>query len=216
MHTRTAQRDDRRALVRWPSIRPDAFVEECGEGLRIEGGRGDHQPQRRPLAAHLLEQPEQYVRECGTLVGLVHHHHRVAREQRVAHHLSNEAAVGHVLDARRRVVEPVVEAHRVTNRAPQLDGHLVLPQPVWPTTTTVAYVSTMYSRARRCSKMGSARRCACRDSLLGLKTTSTPSRTGSRSKSAGRSIGRAVPGRQKVGRSDASMRASTQRRNGDV
>eukprot|EP00160_Parvularia_atlantis_P010107 Unigene198_Nuclearia_a/m.724 Unigene198_Nuclearia_a/g.724 ORF Unigene198_Nuclearia_a/g.724 Unigene198_Nuclearia_a/m.724 type:complete len:554 (-) Unigene198_Nuclearia_a:1634-3295(-) len=98
---------------------------EIGRKLvRVERGGRDDEAQVGPLLEHFFQQPDDHIRVHRALVRLVQHERAVLQQQRVEHHLAQEHAVGHVLDARAPGRPRVVEADREPDLLPKLDTHL--------------------------------------------------------------------------------------------
>mmetsp|Transcript_48960 Transcript_48960/g.116583 ORF Transcript_48960/g.116583 Transcript_48960/m.116583 type:complete len:518 (+) Transcript_48960:640-2193(+) len=94
-----------------------AVVEVPLELAGIEGRGHDDELQVRPLAHHLLDQPEQNVGRHRTLMGLVKDDALVSLQQRVVHRLAEKHAVCHVPQERCRSRQ-VLETDRVPDLLP--------------------------------------------------------------------------------------------------
>uniref|UniRef100_A0A8R7K0H9 Uncharacterized protein n=1 Tax=Triticum urartu TaxID=4572 RepID=A0A8R7K0H9_TRIUA len=100
------------------------LVEEVAEPLGVERRAGDEQLHVRPEARDVLYQAEEDVGGERALVRLVHDHHAVARQVRLAEELAQEHPVRHVLD-HRLVRGAVLEPDGVADLVPELDAQLL-------------------------------------------------------------------------------------------
>mmetsp|Transcript_6507 Transcript_6507/g.18711 ORF Transcript_6507/g.18711 Transcript_6507/m.18711 type:complete len:883 (-) Transcript_6507:1046-3694(-) len=99
-------------------------IEVLAELLGVQGGAGDEELDVGPEASNVLDQAEQNVRVQRALVGLVHHHHAVGCQVRLAQELSQQHAIRHVLE-HRFLRRAVLEADGVPHLLPQLAPHLL-------------------------------------------------------------------------------------------
>ena len=92
-------------------------VEEGGEALGIEGGRGDDDQQVLAAREDALEQTQEEVDVQTALVRFVDDERAIAAQEGVGLHLGEEHAIGHQLDLRIRreaALEAVLIAHGLT------------------------------------------------------------------------------------------------------
>ena len=100
-------------------------VEEGGEALGVEGGRGDDDQQVLTAGENALEQAEEEVDVQAALVRFVDDESAVAAQEGVGLHLGEEHAIGHQLDLRIRreaALEAVLVAHGLTQGGAHLVG----------------------------------------------------------------------------------------------
>ena len=100
------------------------IVEVGGEASRVDRRRRDDHLEVGPLRQELAEVTEQEVDVEAALVRLVDDQHLVGAQHPVPLDLRQQDAVGHDLDERVGA-DPVVEAHRVPDGAPDLDAELL-------------------------------------------------------------------------------------------
>ena len=99
-------------------------AEVAGEGLGVDGGRGDDDLEVGAAPAQLGEVADEHVDVEAALVGLVHDDRVVGRQVAVAAQLGQQDAVSHELDEG-VVADLVGEAHGVAHGAAEVDAQLV-------------------------------------------------------------------------------------------
>ena len=111
------------------SVTPQTPIPEAANRLEVtvkDGAVGLSQAEviAEVYQGDVLDETEEHVRVQCTLMGLVDHHTRVARQVWLAEELAQQHAVRHVLDDG-IVARAILKADGVANLLPQLDAHLL-------------------------------------------------------------------------------------------